>query len=348
MPFESFPFVIGWELTLACNLRCQHCGSSAGQKRTNELTTDEALTICNQFPELFVKEVDFTGGEPMMRKDWTTISRHLTGMGITTKVLTNGILLKPDIIPHMKEAGISGVGISIDGLEKTHDRIRSRPGLFKEIMAGIALLQKNDIPASVITTANSLNIRELPALMNQLIEHGVPQWQIQPVFAFGRVLESPALRFSRDEYLMLGKFIHDFSPQAQSEGLTISPADSFGYFTGLDTREPPWGGCPAGWVSCGITSDGRIKPCLSLPDVYTQGDLRKRTLWDIWFDETAFSFTRGFARDNLGPNCSSCDMGGQCKGGCSAMSVGYTGSFHNDPYCFHAICGKNQPVLKRT
>jgi radical SAM protein with 4Fe4S-binding SPASM domain len=346
MSFESFPFVIGWELTLACNIRCQHCGSAAGRVREHELSTGEALKICDQFPELLVREVDFTGGEPMMRKDWTEISRRIVDLGIATKVLTNGALLKPDIIHQMEAAGISGVGVSVDGLEETHDRIRSRPGLFREIMEGISLLQANGIPASVITTANSLNVRELPGLMDRLIGEGIARWQIQPVFAFGRMLESPALHLSREEYGMLGEFIREYTPVAQKHGLDITPADSFGYFTGYDLRDPPWGGCPGGWVSCGITSDGKVKTCLSLPDQYVQGDLRKRSLWEIWFDENAFAFTRGFTRENLGPNCMSCDRGEQCKGGCSAMSVGYTGSFHNDPYCFYAMQKNNSRSVK--
>ena len=58
MTFDSFPLFVNWELTLACNLRCRHCGSSAGKKRPDELTTDEALAICDQLPALLVQEVD--------------------------------------------------------------------------------------------------------------------------------------------------------------------------------------------------------------------------------------------------------------------------------------------------
>ncbi len=47
MAFEGFPFIVGWELTLRCNLRCKHCGSSAGAERLDELTLDEALALCD-------------------------------------------------------------------------------------------------------------------------------------------------------------------------------------------------------------------------------------------------------------------------------------------------------------
>ena len=55
MSFEGFPFVVGWELTLCCNLRCAHCGSSAGYARGDELTLEESLGLCDQMPELLVQ-----------------------------------------------------------------------------------------------------------------------------------------------------------------------------------------------------------------------------------------------------------------------------------------------------
>ena len=77
MSFESFPFILGWELTLACNLRCRHCGTAAGEPREKELTLDESLKICDQLPELLVQEVDFTGGEPLMMPGWQKIFDRL-------------------------------------------------------------------------------------------------------------------------------------------------------------------------------------------------------------------------------------------------------------------------------
>ena len=89
--------------------------------------------------------------------------------------------------------------------------------------------------------------------------------------------------------------------------------------------------------ACSITSNGKVKGCLSLPDHLVEGDLRENDLWDIWFHPDAFAYTRNFSIEDLGQNCRSCPMGEQCKGGCSAMSYSYTGRFHNDPYCFYAF-----------
>lgn len=316
MGFEGFPFVIGWELTLACNLRCSHCGSSAGLPRVRELTLAEALAICDQLPPLLVQEVNFTGGEPLIRPDWPRIAAYLGELGISTKILTNGLTLGPDTVAQMKEVGIAGVGVSLDGLERTHDYIRNRTGLFRCVLAGIDRVIDVGLPLTVITTVNALNLNELPSMFTLLRSVGVGRWQIQPIFPLGRVHKAAELQLTEQAYMQLGTFVQHLGPKAKEIGLEMLAADSFGYFTELDTREPPWRGCPAGRVACGITSDGKIKGCLSLPDELIEGDLRQHDLWDIWFHPDSFTYTRQFSMDKLGSAFQSCDKAEHCHGGC--------------------------------
>ena len=169
---------------------------------------------------------------------------------------------------------------------------------------------------------------------------GVSGWQVQPIFLLGRAQKDPELHLTEQEYMKLGAFVRQYEPIAREGGIEIRPGDSFGYFTEFDTREPPWRGCPAGRLSCGITSDGKIKGCLSLPDNIIEGDVRDQDLWDIWFHPNAFAYTRLFSAEELGANCHACDQAEICHGGCSAMSYGVTGDFHNDPYCFYRISKK--------
>ncbi|MFX0211758.1 MAG: radical SAM protein, partial [Candidatus Hodarchaeota archaeon] len=109
--FDGLPFVLSWEITLNCNLNCRHCGSSAGYTRLNELTLEESLGICDQFPDLLVQEVDFTGGEPLFRPDWWKIALRLRELNIKTKLITNGVLLVPGTISQLKEVGIARIGV---------------------------------------------------------------------------------------------------------------------------------------------------------------------------------------------------------------------------------------------
>jgi MoaA/NifB/PqqE/SkfB family radical SAM enzyme len=67
-----------WEITLKCNLACGHCGSRAGDKREDELTTSEALDLVRQMAELGIEEVTLIGGEAFMRPDWLMIAAEIT------------------------------------------------------------------------------------------------------------------------------------------------------------------------------------------------------------------------------------------------------------------------------
>ncbi len=348
MGFEGLPFVLGWELTLACNLRCAHCGSKAGKPRPAELSTDECLAICDQLPELVVQEVNFTGGEPLLRSDIFELMARLNQLEIMTKVVTNGLLLTPAVIRRLSEVQVAGVGVSIDGCPATHDRIRGLDGMQHRLIRAIEALHEAGISTTVITTANSLNIGELPELRATLAGLGVKRWQVQPVFPLGRTRESTMLSLHEPDYLRLGDFARQCMAMDLYQGMQVLFGDSYGYYTEMDTRQPPWGGCPAGMVSCGITSDGKIKGCLSLPDKFIEGDLRQSDLWNIWFHPDAFPYTRAFDKSQLGENCRGCQEAERCRGGCSAMSFGSTGVMHNDPLCFAGMENRSQALNRQT
>jgi radical SAM protein with 4Fe4S-binding SPASM domain len=336
MGFEGFPLIVGWELTLACNLRCRHCASAAGLPRQDELSVAECLAICDQFPSLLVQEVDFTGGEPLLKPGWEKIAARLRELGIPVRMVSNGLGITPDVVLRMKEAGLAGVGVSLDGLGATHDRVRALDGMFGTVIAALERLAGAGLAPTVITAVNALSLPELPRLLDLLSGIGVRAWQLQPIFPWGRSALATELHLTADHYLQLGAFVAEWEAKARDKGVELRPADSCGYFTEL-SRGPEWQGCSAGIAAVGIMSDGNVKGCLSMPDELTEGNLRANDLWDIWFREDAFSCTRAFAAGRLGPNCAGCEYGEQCRGGCSSMSYTTTGQFHNDPYCFHGI-----------
>lgn len=347
MGFEGFPFIVGWELTLACNMRCRHCASSAGQPRDRELTLAEALGLCEQLPALAVQEVDFTGGEPLVREDWWTIAGRLRDLEITTRLVTNGLLLTAETVARMKAVGLATVAVSVDGVEEVHDRMRSSPGLFRRVLAGMARVAAAGIRLSAITAVNAVNLPTLPALLRLLESIGVETWQLQPILPQGRTLANPELALSEEEYVRIARFVRDARHETRHGKMKVVPADSLGYFTELDFGEPPWRGCAAGLASVGIRSDGRVTGCLSMADELVEGNLRERDLWDIWFDEAAFPYSRRFSPAHLGPGCESCAMAEQCRGGCTSMSYGCTGRLHNDPFCLTSIRHRSPETFAR-
>jgi radical SAM protein with 4Fe4S-binding SPASM domain len=306
------------------------------------LTTDEALELCDQFPALLVQEVDFTGGEPLLRPDWPDIALRLKELGITTGIVTNGIGLDRGTVSKLEETGISHLAMSIDGLEQTHDLIRGKKGLYRQSMKGLRGLLEQGMATTIITTVTELNIDELPVLFDLFVDMGIERWRPQPLISSGRVQSHRELLIDERTFLKLVGFYQNWGQRALDADMELLRADGLGYYFEPDLFRGPWHGCPAGLVSVGITSDGKVKGCLSLPDRFIEGDVRQNSLWDIWFDANAFSYTRQFSTSILGDNCQACDKGEQCRGGCSAMSYGYTGTFHNDPLCHMRLASKER------
>jgi radical SAM protein with 4Fe4S-binding SPASM domain len=347
MAFEGFPLIVGWELTLACNLRCRHCASSAGAPRDNELTIAECLAICDQFPELLVQEVDFTGGEALLKSGWEKIAKRLRDLRIQTRMITNGANLSPDTVALMKDSGLNTVAVSLDGLEATHDYVRGIDGMFGRVVSGLERLAAAGLRPAVITAVNGLSVSELDRMFDLLRSIGVRVWQVQHILPNGRGLDSEELHLTEEQYFELGRFALETAQQTSGTDFDMRTADSCGYYFTDLLYETEWQGCNAGIAGVGIMSDGRIKGCLSMPDDLVEGDLRQSNLWDIWFRPGAFSYTRDWNIGLLGPNCAGCEHGEQCHGGCTSMSYAITGITRNDPYCFHGI-RRRQAIGVRT
>src|SRR6202161_1730173 len=84
------PIYAVWEITLACDLACRHCGSRAGHDRPDELTTAEALDVVDQMADLGVKEVTLIGGEAYLREDWLEIIRKIRARGMICSTTSGG------------------------------------------------------------------------------------------------------------------------------------------------------------------------------------------------------------------------------------------------------------------
>src|SRR5271156_1407812 len=127
---KSRPIYAVWEITLACDLACRHCGSRAGHGRPDELTTAEALDLVDQMADLGVKEVNLIGGEAYLRPDWLDIIRKVRARGMICSTTSGGRGLTAEKVAQAKAAGLMGASISIDGDEETHDRLRGGAGSY--------------------------------------------------------------------------------------------------------------------------------------------------------------------------------------------------------------------------
>lgn len=338
MSKKYIPWQVIWETTLKCNLSCLHCGSSAGKARPNELSTKEGIKLISDLAEIGAREICFMGGEPFLREDWYELGKEVRKLGMEFIVISNGFNINEDIISKLSKLDPHAVATSLDGgTAETHDYIRGRKGSFDKVMEYITLSRKADLPTTAITTVNKLNVKELPMIKDLLLGKQVA-WQIQIASPEGRFTKKLAI--SKKEYYSVGKFIASLQKKYSRKEFLVIGAHDLGYHSekipclGL---YPEFRGCQAGLSGVSIKSDGRVIGCLSLPEGYVEGNIRDKSIKEIWNSSNAFAYNRKFKKEKLGENCKDCKYGEICRGGCNGMSISFTGKPFNNPYCFYKI-----------
>lgn len=322
-----------WEFTLDCNLNCSHCGSSAGSPRKDELNTDECFDLCEELAEFGCEDVSLMGGEPFLREDWFQVAQCIKDLGMNLNFVSNGISLD-EHIDRIARLEPKVVGISLDGMEETHDSIRGE-GSFEKAIRALKLLKREEIQTTVITTLSKLNYEDLPEMKNLLLGKNI-NWQLQIAMPFGNFGIEKML--SKEEFYSTALFIAKERIKNKFERFPAIGAHCYGYNSKILPGCSDWEGCPAGKSAIGITSNGGIVGCLAMGNNrFIEGKVRNRSLKEIWKNPDNFQYNRNFDETKLGANCNDCKYGPECKGGCNAMSYTVTGEFHNDPYCFHRI-----------
>ncbi len=168
---DKIPVVV-WNITKACNLKCIHCYASAGEEG-EIINFSKAKTVIDDLADFGVPVILFSGGEPLLRKDIVDLIYYSVKKGIRAVLSTNGTLITKDMAYRLKEAGISYVGVSIDGLEEINDRIRGVRGAFKKAMEGINNCQKAGIKVGVRFTISRLNVGEVPKIFDLIEREGI-------------------------------------------------------------------------------------------------------------------------------------------------------------------------------
>ncbi|MBZ5536297.1 MAG: radical SAM protein [Acidobacteriia bacterium] len=330
-----------WELTLKCNMHCMHCGSVAGRARSRELTLDECFAVADELVGLGCKELALIGGEVFLYKGWEQIARYASDRGILVNIMTNAYGIGEEEVRQIQYGRLSNVGISVDGLEENHNRIRGRKNSFGQIIKVFDLLNREDVPIAVVTSLLDFNFPDLEELYEFLLSHGVQIWQLQLVNPMGNMAGRRNLILNPDKLPWLIEFIREKNSERR---MIVVAADSIGYYHDdsegciRGRREPIcyWEGCQAGITSFFIDSVGNVKGCGALyDDAFIEGNVREQPLSEIWRDEHKFSYNRAFDLQLLTGRCRDCDVADVCKGGCRASNYFTAGTLYENAFCPH-------------
>ncbi|MCX7981512.1 MAG: 12,18-didecarboxysiroheme deacetylase [Syntrophales bacterium] len=345
--------VVVWNMTKRCNLKCIHCYASSGDERsTGELSTEEARLLIDDLANFGVPVLLFSGGEPLLRSDLIDLIAYARTKGIRTVISTNGTLISHEIADKLREVGLDYVGVSLDGLEETNDRLRGVAGAFEAALEGIRNCKKVGIKVGLRFTVSRLNINDVPAIFDLVDEEQIPRLCIYHLVYTGRGGHLMHQDLSHKETRALLDFIMDrtkelFDQGKEKEILTVdNHADGpYVYLRLLQENSPRAqevlqllkmneGNSSGLGIGC-ISWDGEV-----YPDQFWRhmsvGNIREKPFSEIWSDEnnTFLSQLRN-RKQYLQGRCPSCRWLDICNGNFRARAEAATGNiWGEDPACY--------------
>jgi radical SAM protein with 4Fe4S-binding SPASM domain len=267
--------------------------------------------------------------------------------GIRVNLISNGWTWKAPHVARAKEAGFSAAAFSLDGFENEHDDFR-QAGSYERVIAAIDACVTGGLPVAINTTVNRLNQGILRKLAAFIKARGAFSWQVQLATPSGNMGAHRDLVIDPVDLLWIVPELAELC-RANSPQFFVAPADDIGYYDKpeQDLRYgngelPFWIGCHAGCQVVGIESNGNVKGCLSLPSSmhgesrFVEGNLREKTLAEIWNAPGAFAYNRGDAGSRLTGFCRVCRYREFCRGGCTwTVHCEKAAGGEGNPFCMH-------------
>ena len=303
------------ELTLRCNERCLHCGSSCGDVQCSELPPEVWHRVMDEVKQDLGtdhKMICVTGGEPLLRTDFFEIMDYARQLGFSWGMTSNGTLITPDTAKMLKKAGMRTISVSIDGLADTHDAFRRTKGGWERAMQGVQnLIDEGGFKEIQITTVvTHQNINELDKLYKIMDKMDIDSWRIINIEPMGRAKQHPELLLTDDDYRYMFEYIRNM--RMNGEPVCYGCSHYLGDEYEREVRD--WYFlCTAGIYTASITADGDIIACLDIerrPE-FVQGNVLHDRFTDVWKNKFGI-FRRDLADTN--EKCSVCPDKDRCHG----------------------------------
>lgn len=353
------PFLIVWDFTHTCNLKCKHCYERADRPLPDELTTDEAKRLVKELADADVVALAFSGGEPLLRSDFFEIASYARELGLYTAVATNGTTITERVAKKLKEIGIGYVEISLDGARaETHDEFRGVWGMFDRAIQGIKNCVEAGLYTCIATTATKHNLTEIQEIYELAVELGCKRHTIFNFIPTGRGIEMVKSDITPQEReRLLEQTYRNLTSDRGCEAISTAPqlarvalelagfAEGKAHLVTAHFGSPVHrgeqtrliaefvGGCGAGRCYCAIEPNGDVLPCVFMP--IKVGNIREKPFLEIWRNSPVLQDLRD--RSKLKGNCADCPYSYAC-GGCRARAYGYFGDYHApDPGCINNL-----------
>jgi len=301
-----------------CNCRCVMCDIWR-IRQVREITPRDLEPHLTSLRELNVKWIVFSGGEPLMHSDISSLSRVCRAEGVRVTLLTAGLTLekRADIVA----ASIDDVIVSIDGPPDIHDEIRGVPGAYRRLQRGIEALRqlRAEMPIHGRCTIQKGNFGELRNTVHAARALNLNSISFLAVDTTSNAFNRPGgwspghqatVALNTAEVAALESEIEALISEYENEiesGFVVENAEKLrriplrfrsrlGQIPAMAPR------CNAPWVSAVVESDGTVRPCFFHRPI---GNIHEHPLADVVNSDEALNFRRNLdiSRDPVCRNC---------------------------------------------
>jgi len=179
------PLFVAWDITYKCNLDCFFCDRQKfyHDKISKDLTFAQAKTVVDNLISADVMSIGITGGEALLRNDLEDIVEYAVDSGLVVTLSTNGTLITKSRAKKLANL-VQSISISLDGLAKTHNKVRGNNEAYSRAIRGLKILAETNPRSCAIGVnfvLNKHNFQELREVFKTVKNIGADYFFIQPV-----------------------------------------------------------------------------------------------------------------------------------------------------------------------
>ena len=318
----SSPILVDFQITERCGMGCPQCYASSVTKGRDVSWSDAELAIA-QMREAGVCQVALGGGEPVYYPRLADLLYLIRDNGMVPNLTTTGVGMTDQQVKAMRQ-NCGAVAMSLEAVGERFS-IRRKTG-FENFRKVAERFLAADIPLVMQVTVSSQNIDDLESIVEYCLG-------VQPLYGVVFLAHKPAGRAEGYDKPLSALDYPNVHRKLLRAVEALRPHTRVGFdccFTpGLVGLEQSLGyepstiveGCSATRSGLGLTSNLDVLPCTFLPGK-NLGNLRSRTLLEIWQDSTSAGFRANMESHSVEDSrCRSCSSNRSCLGGCSAWSL---------------------------
>lgn len=304
------------ELTPRCNNNCVHCYINKPETDIRsihgELSFAQWTHIIDEACDMGALWILFSGGEPLLREDFSDLYIYAKKKGMLVAVFTNGSLISPYHVKLFKSYPPRSLEISVYGVTQNVHRRVTRADLFDKTMSGIDLLKHGSIPFTLKIVAMKSNFNEITQIVEFCKINSDRPLRIDSFlnFRYDRDAKKNMLiqseRLNPEEFLAVDKLYKKkfdaLRKKCQSVGL---PGAHFDQPKTLIR-------CSAGKNSCCISYNGIFTLCSFLNTEDFSYDLKSGSLREAWINFAPKIRNKQSSTLEYSKNCGSCDIFNIC------------------------------------